>query len=66
MFGVMSLPGYVIPCVAECNQFCEEWASALMTGDADNPEFIRQVVENYRLKVTCLQPTSLLILRSFH
>ncbi|KAK2192414.1 hypothetical protein NP493_30g06069 [Ridgeia piscesae] len=34
----------------ECNEFCEEWASALMTGDADNPEFIRQIIENYRLK----------------
>ncbi|KAI0214861.1 Protein Njmu-R1 [Lamellibrachia satsuma] len=34
----------------ECNQFCEEWSNALMTGNAEDPVFIRQVIENYRLK----------------
>ena len=34
------------------NSFCEEWAVALRSvPDKDNPSIVREIVENYKLKV---------------
>lgn len=32
-------------------RFCREWAKTLLTDTEDNPVFLRQVIENYKLRV---------------
>nr|XP_006817111.1 PREDICTED: protein Njmu-R1-like [Saccoglossus kowalevskii] len=34
----------------ECNIFCRDWAQALCNGDDHNPVYLRQIIENYKLK----------------
>ncbi|XP_077980356.1 protein Njmu-R1-like [Glandiceps talaboti] len=34
----------------EYNEFCEDWAKALCKGQTDNPVYLRQVIENFKLK----------------
>ncbi len=37
--------------LSDCSVFCEDWARALVKGEKYNPVFLRQVIENYKLKV---------------
>ncbi|XP_068673894.1 protein Njmu-R1-like [Montipora foliosa] len=32
-------------------RFCREWTKTMMSGEVDNPVFLRQVIENYKLRV---------------
>ena len=41
----------------DCSVFCEDWARALVKGEKENPVFLRQVIENYKLKVHCDERT---------
>jgi len=34
----------------DCTEFCAAWSQALLSGDINDPVFIRQVIENYKLK----------------
>ncbi|XP_070580167.1 protein Njmu-R1-like [Ptychodera flava] len=34
----------------ECNDFCLDWAKALSTSHVDRPVYLRQVVENFKLR----------------
>lgn len=39
---------------AECNSFCKKWAAALVKNGKGDPVHIREVLENYKLKVSSL------------
>ena len=32
-------------------RFCREWAKTMLSDAGDNPVFLRQVIENYKLRV---------------
>ena len=32
-------------------RFCREWAKTMLSDAVDNPVFLRQVIENYKLRV---------------
>ncbi|ELT88586.1 hypothetical protein CAPTEDRAFT_218782 [Capitella teleta] len=33
-----------------CTKYCEDWAMALTQGDMNNPAYLKQVIDNYKLK----------------
>ena len=38
-------------CSIEICEVCHDWAKVMVDGDHDNPVFLKQVMENYKLKV---------------
>ena len=39
--------------ISVTTQFCKEWSKTMLSGDVKNAVFLRQVIENYKLKVQC-------------
>ncbi|XP_031560165.1 protein Njmu-R1-like [Actinia tenebrosa] len=35
----------------EATSFCKEWAKTMLSGDTNDPMFLREVIENYKLRV---------------
>lgn len=40
------------PLFSVTTRFCREWAKTMISDASDNPVFLRQVIENYKLRVS--------------
>ena len=49
--GAMTL---ICFCIVESTKFCQDWANTMLSGDTNDPIFLREVIENYKLRVSCV------------
>jgi len=50
----------------ESTKFCKDWANTMLKGDISDPIFLREVVENYKLRVSSLESSENIVLHICH